>query len=95
MTAMSVDKLKTQLSNAGFSAVKVVDAPYLIQAQTSDGNRVLVLINPPSNLTEERRPLPAARLQIPTRTLSSSKLVNVPHAAATAFAAAKLINQNV
>lgn len=30
----------------------VVHAAYLVQAQTEDGNRVLMLINPPANMTD-------------------------------------------
>lgn len=50
--AMTAEKLKTQLSNAGFKEVTVLDAAYLVQAQTEDGNRVLMLINPPANMTD-------------------------------------------
>lgn len=50
--AKTAEKLKTQLSNAGFKEVTVLDAAYLVQAQTEDGNRVLMLINPPANMTD-------------------------------------------
>ncbi|MBZ9674014.1 hypothetical protein [Mesorhizobium sp. ES1-3] len=44
---VSAEKLKTQLSNAGFKQVQVLDTAFLVKAQTEDGNDVLMLINPP------------------------------------------------
>jgi hypothetical protein len=46
--AMSQEKLRSSLQKAGFSNVKVLDAAYLVQADTSDGNQVMMFINPPS-----------------------------------------------
>ncbi|MFO1039631.1 MAG: hypothetical protein U1E45_22535 [Geminicoccaceae bacterium] len=45
---MTQQKLRSDLEKAGFSNVNVLDAAYLVQAQTSDGNRVMMFINPPS-----------------------------------------------
>lgn len=49
---MTTEKLKTQLSNAGFKQVKVLDTTYLVQAQTQDGDKILMMINPPANMSE-------------------------------------------
>src|SRR3954453_3598183 len=46
--AMSQDKLRSDLKNAGFSNITVLDPAYLGQADASDGNKVLMFINPPS-----------------------------------------------
>ncbi len=46
--AMNQEKLRTNLQKAGFSNIKVLDAAYLVQADTSDGNQVMLFINPPS-----------------------------------------------
>lgn len=46
--AMTQAKLKQQLSQAGFSSIDVLDASYLVQAKTPDGNTVIMVINPPS-----------------------------------------------
>ena len=45
---MTQDRLRQVLSQAGFQEVKIVDAAYLVQAQTKEGDSVLMLINPPS-----------------------------------------------
>ena len=45
--AMSQEKLRSNLEKAGFSNVTVLDAAYLVQADTSDGNQVMMFINPP------------------------------------------------
>ncbi|OHV80975.1 hypothetical protein [Ensifer sp. LCM 4579] len=47
-STMTIDNLKKKLSDAGFKEVKVLDATYLVQAQTAEGNRVLMLIDPPA-----------------------------------------------
>ncbi|MBP2295054.1 hypothetical protein [Azospirillum rugosum] len=49
--AMSQDKLRKQLEQAGFKNVQVLDAAYLVQAQTQDGNQVFMTINPPSSMS--------------------------------------------
>lgn len=46
---MSQDKLRQQLTKAGFRDVKILDAAYLVQAQTEDGNDVMMMINPPAS----------------------------------------------
>lgn len=51
MQAMSQDKLRQQLTKAGFSNVKILDAAYLVQARTEDGNDVRMMINPPASGT--------------------------------------------
>lgn len=48
LSAMTQDKLKQSLEKAGFTNVRVVDATYMVHAQTSDGNNVVMYINPPS-----------------------------------------------
>ena len=45
--AMTQAKLKKTLQDAGFKSIRVVDATYLVQAQTKDGDNVLMFINPP------------------------------------------------
>jgi hypothetical protein len=51
MQAMSQDKLRQQLTKAGFSNVKILDAAYLVQARTEDGSDVMMMINPPTSGT--------------------------------------------
>lgn len=46
--AMSPAKLKTTLESAGFKNVVVVDAAYLVHATNSDGDTIIMTINPPS-----------------------------------------------
>ena len=45
--AMTQAKLRKTLQQAGFKNIRVVDANYLVQAQTEDGDNVLMFINPP------------------------------------------------
>ncbi|MCB4823572.1 hypothetical protein [Roseicella aerolata] len=45
--AMSQDKLRQQLTQAGFREVQILDAAYLVRAKTQDGNTVLMMIDPP------------------------------------------------
>ena len=45
-SALTVDKLKQDLQNAGFSEVKVLQDAFLIQAKTKDGNPILMTIGP-------------------------------------------------
>lgn len=49
--AMTQDKLRKQLEQAGFKNVTIIDAAYLVQAQTQDGNQVFMTINPPSQMS--------------------------------------------
>lgn len=44
---MGQERLRQQLSQAGFQDVRVLDAAYLVQARTQDGNTVFMMINPP------------------------------------------------
>ncbi len=46
-SAMTQDRLKQVLTQAGFQNVQIVDASYLVQARTKEGDSVLMLINPP------------------------------------------------
>lgn len=46
--AMTQSKLRETLQKAGFRNVQIVDAAYLVQAQTEDGQPVMMVINPPS-----------------------------------------------
>ncbi len=46
--AMSQSKLSQALKQAGFTDVQVVDASYMVHAKTSDGEPVVMVINPPS-----------------------------------------------
>ena len=45
--AMSQDRLQKSLEQAGFKNVTVVDATYLVEAQSPHGDRVMMLIDPP------------------------------------------------
>ncbi len=45
--AMTQGKLRKALQDAGFKSIRVIDASYLVQAQTQDGDSVLMFINPP------------------------------------------------
>ncbi|MEZ5786028.1 MAG: hypothetical protein R3D62_13975 [Xanthobacteraceae bacterium] len=46
---VSAQKVKQDLQKAGFQSVQVVDAAYLVHANTSDGDFVLLLIDPPGS----------------------------------------------
>lgn len=46
--AMGQERLRQQLTQAGFRDVQILDTAYLVQARTQDGNTVLMTINPPS-----------------------------------------------
>jgi hypothetical protein len=45
--AMTQSKLRGSLEKAGFEKVKIVDAAYLVKADTGDGGQALMYINPP------------------------------------------------
>ena len=45
-SVLTIDKLKQDLQNAGFSEVKVLQDAFLIQAKTKDGNPILMTIGP-------------------------------------------------
>ncbi|MFN7103212.1 MAG: hypothetical protein ACK4N1_11415 [Pseudorhizobium sp.] len=47
MSAASQEKVREQLTQAGFQDVEILDASYLVRAQTEDGNTVLMVIDPP------------------------------------------------
>jgi mannitol-specific phosphotransferase system IIBC component len=49
--AMTQSKVRESLEKAGFKEVKIVDASYMVTAQTSDGGRTMMYINPPSAAT--------------------------------------------
>ncbi len=49
--AMTQAKVTKSLQNAGFTDIRVVDATYLIHAKTSDGNNVVIYIDPPTSMT--------------------------------------------
>ena len=44
--SVTVEKLKTDLQNAGFSDVKVMAEAFVVQAKTKDGNPVVMTIGP-------------------------------------------------
>lgn len=46
-SAMAQSKVRDQLTKAGFQNVEILDASYLVRAQTEDGNTVLMVIDPP------------------------------------------------
>lgn len=46
--AMTQSQLRDSLEKAGFKNVTILDAAYLVQAQTSQGDSVMMTINPPS-----------------------------------------------
>ena len=46
--ALAPSALRQQLEKSGFRNVTVLDAAYLVQANTADGDSVLMFINPPS-----------------------------------------------
>ncbi len=45
--AATAQKVRQSLQQAGFQDISVVDAAYLVHAQTKDGNFVLMLVDPP------------------------------------------------
>lgn len=47
--AMGQQQLRRQLEQAGFRDVQILDAAYLVQARTQDGNTVFMMINPPGS----------------------------------------------
>jgi hypothetical protein len=48
MRAMSRDRLAKSLEQAGFKNVTVVDATYLVAAQSPNGDQVMMLVDPPA-----------------------------------------------
>lgn len=46
--AMGQERLRQQLSQAGFRDVQILDTAYLVQARTQDGSVVLMTVNPPN-----------------------------------------------
>ena len=46
--AMSQAKLTESLKKAGFTDVQIVDASYMVHAKSSDGEPVVMVINPPA-----------------------------------------------
>lgn len=46
-SAMTQQKLRKSLGDAGFQNITIVDAAYLVQAKTKDGETVVMMINPP------------------------------------------------
>ena len=45
--AMPQETVRKQLTDAGFKEVEILDASYLVRAQTEDGNSLLMVIDPP------------------------------------------------
>lgn len=46
--SLTPSALRQQLEKSGFQNVMVLDAAYLVQATTADGDSILMFINPPS-----------------------------------------------
>ena len=57
--AMGQERLRQQLTQAGFRDVQILDTAYLVQARTQDGSTVLMTINPP-NQGSQASGVPAA-----------------------------------
>jgi hypothetical protein len=51
VNAMSQDKLRKNLQDAGFKDIEIVDAAYVVHARTSEGNMVVMYIDPPSAMS--------------------------------------------
>lgn len=47
-TAMTQSALKNTLEKAGFKDIQILDAAYLVHARNSDGDVIIMTINPPS-----------------------------------------------
>ncbi len=58
---MSQDKLRQQLTQAGFREVQILDAAYLVQAQTQDGQTVMMMIDPPHGGSQTSRATSGSR----------------------------------
>jgi hypothetical protein len=54
VSAMSQQKLRQSLQQAGFKDINIVDAAYVVHAKTQDGNFVVMYIDPPSSMTGGR-----------------------------------------
>lgn len=52
MQAMSQDKLRSTLEQAGFQDIQIIDAAYLVRAQSPDGDQVMMFLNPPASATQ-------------------------------------------
>ncbi len=46
--AMSQDRARQIMKDAGFTNVQILDATYLVQASTKDGDQILMVLNPPA-----------------------------------------------
>ena len=66
--AMPQTKLRDTLEKAGFKDVKIVDAAYVVTAQTSEGARAMMYINPASAASTSS---PAASGSSPAKTPQS------------------------
>jgi hypothetical protein len=52
--AMTQTKVRESLEKAGFKDVKIVDAAYLVNANTSDGSKAVMYINPSSSMAPDK-----------------------------------------
>lgn len=50
--AMSQDALRRALEGAGFSNIQIVDATYLVRAQSPDGEQVVMFLDPPRQMAQ-------------------------------------------
>jgi len=46
-SALTQAQLDKALQQAGFKNIKILDSAYLVQAQTKDGQNVVMMVNPP------------------------------------------------
>jgi hypothetical protein len=52
--AMTQTKVRESLEKAGFKDVKIVDAAYLVNANTSDGSKAIMYVNPSSAMSGDK-----------------------------------------
>lgn len=50
--AMSQESLRSALESAGFSNIQIVDATYLVRAQSPDGEQVVMFLDPPPQMAQ-------------------------------------------
>jgi hypothetical protein len=52
--AAEEDRLRDALREAGFSRVRILDTAYMVSARTPDGRNVVMLVDPPARMAQQR-----------------------------------------
>jgi hypothetical protein len=58
------EQLRSALQQAGFSDIRILDAAYLVQAQSPDGRQVTMFVDPPPRQMVERQRVPERQARV-------------------------------